>query len=47
VFRGKGFGHGLCQEGAHAMARGGASYRQILSQYFPGTSTVGKEMARR
>jgi stage II sporulation protein D len=40
VFRGKGFGHGLglCQEGAHAMADRGASYRQILSHYFPGTS---------
>jgi SpoIID/LytB domain protein len=41
VFRGNGFGHGLglCQEGAHAMARRGASYRQILEHYFPGTST--------
>ena len=40
VFRGKGFGHGLglCQEGAHAMAGKGASYRQILSHYFPGTN---------
>jgi SpoIID/LytB domain protein len=40
VFRGSGFGHGLglCQEGAHAMARRGTSYRQILSHYFPGTS---------
>jgi SpoIID/LytB domain protein len=39
VFRGKGFGHGLglCQEGAHAMAGRGASYRQILGHYFPGT----------
>ena len=39
VFRGNGFGHGLglCQEGAHAMARRGASYRQILSHYLPGT----------
>jgi SpoIID/LytB domain protein len=40
VFRGSGFGHGLglCQEGAHALARRGVSYRQILSHYFPGTS---------
>lgn len=40
VFRGNGFGHGLglCQEGAHIMARRGVSYRQILSHYFPGTS---------
>ncbi|HEY8188351.1 MAG TPA: SpoIID/LytB domain-containing protein [Pyrinomonadaceae bacterium] len=39
VFRGSGFGHGLglCQEGAHVMATRGASYRQILSKYFPGT----------
>jgi stage II sporulation protein D (peptidoglycan lytic transglycosylase) len=40
VFRGSGFGHGLglCQEGAHVMARRGANYRQILAKYFPGTS---------
>jgi SpoIID/LytB domain protein len=40
VFRGNGFGHGLglCQEGAHVMARRGVSYRQILGHYFPGTS---------
>lgn len=40
VFRGTGFGHGLglCQTGAHVMASRGASYRQILAQYFPGTS---------
>jgi stage II sporulation protein D len=40
VFRGTGFGHGLglCQEGAHALARRGATYLQILSHYFPGTS---------
>jgi stage II sporulation protein D len=42
VFRGSGFGHGLglCQEGAHVMARRGAGFRQILSKYFPGTSVV-------
>jgi SpoIID/LytB domain protein len=39
VFRGSGFGHGLglCQEGAHEMARLGFSYSQIVSHYFPGT----------
>jgi stage II sporulation protein D len=39
VFRGTGFGHGLglCQAGAHVSAGRGASYRQILRQYFPGT----------
>ncbi|MFN0087966.1 MAG: SpoIID/LytB domain-containing protein [Blastocatellia bacterium] len=38
VFRGSGFGHGLglCQEGAHVMARRGMNYRQILAHYFPG-----------
>jgi SpoIID/LytB domain protein len=39
VFRGTGFGHGLglCQAGAHVSAGRGASYRQILARYFPGT----------
>ncbi|MDQ5839535.1 MAG: hypothetical protein M3379_22385, partial [Acidobacteriota bacterium] len=39
VFRGTGFGHGLglCQAGAHTLAARGASYREILEQYFPGT----------
>ena len=38
-FRGSGFGHGLglCQEGSHVMAQRGATYRQILSRYFPTT----------
>ncbi len=38
VFRGSGFGHGLglCQNGAHVLARRGADYRQILAHYFPG-----------
>lgn len=47
VFRGEGFGHGLglCQEGAHALARRrGASYRQILRHYFPGTG-IGRHDA--
>lgn len=40
VFRGRGFGHGLglCQEGAHALARRGDTFRQILNHYFPGAS---------
>lgn len=39
IFRGRGLGHGvgLCQAGAEEMARLGADYRKILSQYFPGT----------
>ncbi len=41
VFRGSGFGHGLglCQSGAHVMARRGMSYRRILEHYFPGSTT--------
>jgi SpoIID/LytB domain protein len=44
LFRGSGFGHGLglCQQGAHVMARRGMSSRQILDHYFPGTK-VGLE----
>ena len=40
IFHGHGFGHGLglCQEGAHTRAARGASYRQILGRYFPGTT---------
>jgi SpoIID/LytB domain protein len=39
VFHGHGFGHGLglCQEGAHVMAKRGSSYAQILAHYFPTT----------
>lgn len=39
VFHGSGFGHGLglCQSGAHVMARRGATSTQILDHYFPGT----------
>ena len=38
VFRGRGFGHGLglCQDGAHQMARRGRNFQQILYHYFPG-----------
>jgi stage II sporulation protein D len=38
IFRGSGFGHGLglCQNGAHVMARRGSTCEGILSHYFPG-----------
>ena len=35
--RGYGHGVGLSQEGARAMAAGGASWQDILDYYFPGT----------
>lgn len=40
VFEGKGSGHGvgLCQQGANAMARDGANFREILAHYFPNTT---------
>ncbi len=34
---GQGHGVGLCQRGAKAMAEGGASFRKIISHYFPNT----------
>jgi stage II sporulation protein D len=34
---GQGHGIGLCQRGARAMAEGGASFREIISHYFPNT----------
>ncbi|MHB1845724.1 MAG: SpoIID/LytB domain-containing protein [Deltaproteobacteria bacterium] len=42
VFEGRGAGHGagLCQWGARAMALEGASYREILAHYYPGTAIV-------
>jgi stage II sporulation protein D len=44
LFHGRGSGHGvgLCQAGAAEMAREGRSYREILTQYFPG-ATVAEE----
>jgi stage II sporulation protein D len=47
-FRGSGFGHGLglCQQGAHVMARRGITYRQILNHYFPGTNVSMMRFAR-
>jgi stage II sporulation protein D len=40
TFHGAGEGHGagLCQRGADQMGREGASYREILAFYYPGTS---------
>jgi len=45
IFRGSGFGHGLglCQNGAHVMARRGATCENILDHYFPGTSVSQPE----
>lgn len=42
LLQGKGQGHGigLCQRGAGAMARSGATFREILARYFPNTSIV-------
>lgn len=41
TLNGKGWGHGvgLCQIGAAVMASRGKNYREILSHYYPGTST--------
>jgi SpoIID/LytB domain protein len=43
VLNGKGWGHGvgLCQIGAAVMASRGKDYREILTHYYPGTSTRG------
>ncbi len=38
---GQGHGIGLCQQGAKAMAQGGASFRDILIHYYPNTRLVG------
>ncbi len=42
-FRGRGHGHGagLCQHGAEAMARAGASSDAILRRFYPGAAVVG------
>ncbi len=39
IFTGRGWGHGvgLCQVGAFGLAQRGATYRQILNKYYPGT----------
>jgi stage II sporulation protein D len=48
IFRGSGFGHGLglCQMGAHVLAARGASYRQILGEYFPGTNVSRRDVTK-
>jgi peptidoglycan hydrolase-like amidase len=38
--RGQGHGVGLCQRGARAMAENGATFREILQNYFPNTRIV-------
>ncbi len=49
IFRGGGFGHGLglCQEGAHVMARRGSDHRQIIGFYFPGAKIAQISVASR
>lgn len=44
VFVGSGYGHGvgMSQWGARAMALRGASYREILAAFYPGTQLVGR-----
>jgi stage II sporulation protein D len=45
IFRGSGFGHGLglCQNGAHVMARRGGTFEQILDKYFPGSRVLAAQ----
>ncbi|MEO1912249.1 MAG: hypothetical protein ABGW98_00220, partial [Myxococcales bacterium] len=45
VFVGSGNGHGvgMSQWAAQAMAQQGAGYREILSNFYPGTKLVGVE----
>lgn len=45
VLRGGGWGHrvGVCQWGMEGMARQGASYRDILSHFLPGTEIIAIE----
>ena len=42
MFLGRGWGHGvgLCQNGAFGMALAGATYDQILRQYYTGIEIV-------
>jgi stage II sporulation protein D len=42
LFKGEGWGHGvgLCQYGAKDLAQKGATYKQILQHYFPGSKIV-------
>lgn len=49
LLTGKGYGHGvgLCQEGAMVMASSGKKFEEILKFYYPGTSVVGIEAAKK
>ncbi|MDP9323050.1 MAG: SpoIID/LytB domain-containing protein [Acidobacteriota bacterium] len=49
VFEGRGFGHGvgLCQAGALARIRAGASIAAVLQRYFPGTKIITLRRASR
>ncbi len=49
VFEGRGFGHGvgLCQAGALARIRAGASLTAVLQRYFPGTKLITLRRASR
>ena len=40
LLEGKGHGIGLCQAGARAIAKRGASFQQILSHYYPNATIV-------
>ena len=42
---GEGHGIGLCQAGAKAMARSGATFREILDHYYPNTTLVNGQVA--
>jgi hypothetical protein len=42
---GQGHGVGLCQRGAKAMAEGDASFREIISRYFPNTALRSVQVA--
>jgi len=46
-FKGEGWGHGvgLCQFGAQQMAEHGATYKEILAHYFPGSKIVSYKPA--
>jgi stage II sporulation protein D len=49
VFEGRGHGHGvgLCQSGAEARGRAGATWQQILAHYFPGATVRQTQWLRR
>jgi len=41
----EGHRYGLCQRGASGMASGGATFRMILSHYYPGTAVIAANQA--